>query len=135
MAKQITLRMLREREACDKQVELFRSLFGDAAQVTEDAAVAVADRFNWDWAASNFLTAPALAEYDRVGAAARAEYVRVRAPALAEYDRVTEAAVAEYVRVTAPARAEYDRVTEAAWTEYERMKARTFARLYRGQEG
>jgi len=113
MAKQITLRMLREREACDKQVELFRSLFGDAAQVTEDAAVAVADRFNWDWAASNFLTAAALTEYDRVGAAARAEYDRVRAPALAEYDRVGAAARAEFYRVT----------------------ARTFARLYRGQEG
>ena len=112
MATQITLRMLREREACDKQVELFRSLFGDAVEVTEDAAVAVADRFDWDWAARHFLKAPAGAEYDRVTAAAGAEYDRVRAPAWAEYDRVR-----------APALAEYDRVM-----------ARTFARLYRGQE-
>jgi len=43
----------------------------------------------------------------------------VTAPALAEYERV--AAWAEYERRTAPALAEYERV--AAWAEYERVRA------------
>jgi cell division septum initiation protein DivIVA len=47
------------------------------------------------------VTAPALAEYERVQAHAGAEYERVKAPALAEYERVQAHAGAEYERVKA----------------------------------
>ncbi len=61
------------------------------------------------WAEYARATAPALDEYERVAASALDEYVRVRAPNLAEYERVKASALDEYVCVTAAAWAEYAR--------------------------
>jgi cell division septum initiation protein DivIVA len=106
--------------ACADQVALFRETFGARVAVTVPAMEAVANLFDWEWAAQHLLSA-----------AARAEYARARAPAWAEYERVTAAALAEYERVTAAAWAEYERVRAAAWAEYERVvRARTFGKLY-----
>lgn len=86
------------RRACKAQREIVCREWPDGIPVTEDSALrAVARRLDIDWAASELLTASALAEYERA-----------MAPALAEYERV--AAPAEYERVAAPALAEYDRV-------------------------
>jgi len=74
------------------------------------------------------LCAPAYAEYEKVHAAASAEYVQVRDAAWAEYEKVhaaasaeyvqvCTAAYAEYVQVRAPARAEFEKVSDAAWAE------------------
>jgi len=105
--------------ACDEQIRTFRERFGNWVRVTPERCAAYATVFHWAWAARNLLSAPALAEYERV-----------RAPAWAEYERVTAAARAEYERVMAPAGAEYERVTTAAWAEYERARARTFGVAY-----
>ena len=79
----ITLAHLKSSGACSDQVELFQKLFGAEAEITVVGCLAVADKFDWDWAAEKFLTAPALAEYERVTAPAWAEYQRVRATAWA----------------------------------------------------
>ena len=115
----LTLQQLIDAKSCTQQVDLFRSLFGDSVEVTEESCVAVFDKFDWNFAARNFLTPAALAEYERVRAAAWDECVRVTAPAWAEC-----------VRGTAPARAEYDRVAAPAWVEYYRVTAAAFGRLY-----
>jgi hypothetical protein len=68
-----------------------------------------------DDALLRLLTAPALAEYEKVTAPALAEYEKVTAPAWAEYEKVTAPALAEYEKVTAAALAEYEKVRAAAW--------------------
>jgi len=115
MGKILKLQQLIDADACSKQVELFRSTFGDQVEVTVELALSVFDKFDWDFAARKFLSAPALAEYEKVRAAALAEYYKVMAAALAEYDKVRAAALAEYDKVRAAALAEYDKVRAAAW--------------------
>ena len=125
----ITTRMLKSKSACASQVALFEDLFPDGGEVTEAACVAVFDKFNWDWAARNLLSAPAYAEYERVTAPAYAEYQRVRASTYAEYERVRAPAYAEYQRVSASAAAECERVRAPAAAEYKRVTASAFGRL------
>lgn len=97
----VTTEMLRAKNACDEQVELFDSLTGGSVDVTETWCLEHYDKFQWRWAAENLLPVPALAEYRRVIAPAWVEYERVTAPALAEYERVIAPAWAEYRRATA----------------------------------
>lgn len=117
--------------ACSDQVRLFRRLYPDGVDISVEACLAVADQFDWEWAAEYLLSQPARAEYDRAQQAAWAAYQRARHAAWwAEYEKP---AFAEYKRVERPARAEqaalaeYQRVRRAAWAEYERGCARGFA--------
>jgi hypothetical protein len=116
--------------ACSYQVKRFRKTFGESVRVTEKLCLSASDKFDWTWAASHLLSAPALAEYKRAMAPARAECERVMAPARAEYERVMALTWAEYERVRAPAYAEYERVMALAWAEYKRVIALAFARGY-----
>jgi cell division septum initiation protein DivIVA len=118
-SRTLTLATLKKKDACTDQLALFRKMFGESVEITEALCAEHAGMFSWNWAANHLLTAPALAEYERVKAQAWAEYERVTAPALAEYQRVTAPALAEYQRVRAP-----------AWAEYERVKAQAWARAY-----
>ena len=123
----ITYEQLESLDACEDQLNLFQSLFGEEVEVTRELVITHADKFDWDWAAGNLLPRKKQAEYERVNAPAWAEYERVRAPAWAEYKRVTAQALAEYKRVTAQALAEYKRVTAQALAEYRIKCAPTFA--------
>ena len=125
----LTLRQLLDAEACAPQVVLFRSLFGDAVDVTAEECVAVSDKFHWDFAANQFLTYAELAEYDRVRAPALAEYESFSAAAWAEYQCVRAAARDEPERVTA-ALNEYWRAEAPEWDKLQRVLAAAFGRLY-----
>ena len=103
----ITYEQLESLDACEDQLNLFQSLFGEEVEVTRELVITHADKFDWDGAAGNLLPRKKQAEYERVRAPAWAEYKRVTAQALAEYKRVTAQALAEYKRVTAQALAEY----------------------------
>lgn len=59
----ITVDQLRKAKACTPQVALFRKLFGDSVDVTVEAAIAVADTFDFSWAARNLLSPSALQAY------------------------------------------------------------------------
>src|ERR1700691_1354896 len=114
--KTISAAQLVRAGACKSQVTLFRSIFGPRpVAVTVKLARAHADKFSWNWASQNLLTASASAEYDRACASALAEYNRVRASASAEYDRACASAWADYTRACASASAEYDRACASAW--------------------
>jgi hypothetical protein len=54
--KTITLQTLKDKGACADQVALFAKRFGEQAEVTGSACIAVAPLFNWDWAAQNMLS-------------------------------------------------------------------------------
>ena len=123
----ITYEQLESLDACEDQLNLFQSLFGEEVEVTRELVITHADKFDWDWAAEKLLPRKKSAEYERVRAPAWAEYERVRAPAWAEYERVRAPAWAEYKRVTAQALAEYKRVTAQALAEYKRVTAQALA--------
>ena len=97
----ITKRLLQSKGACASQVALFAETFPHGTEITEAVCLAVADKFDWDWAAQNLLSPESYAEYQRVCAPADAEHQRVCAPAYAEYRRVRAPADAEYQRVRA----------------------------------
>lgn len=91
----VTVRMLKAKGACSNQVELFKSLFPNGVEVTEEVCVANADNFDWNWAANNLLTPLQLAKYQRIEAPARADFKRITASARAEYKRITASAFAK----------------------------------------
>lgn len=88
----LTAQMLRDKNACQEQVEKFQQLYPDGVEVTKAACVAVADVFDWKWAARNFLSDAARQEHDRIKNAAWQELNLVTAAARQEYDRVEAAA-------------------------------------------
>jgi len=99
----ITAELLRTHGACEKQAATFERHWPNG--VTPNVrTLAKARRLGLDveWCEC-LLSAPALAEYQKVTAPAWAEYQKVRDAALAEYQKVTAAAWAEYQKVTAPA--------------------------------
>ena len=103
----ITLAQLKAKNACSDQVTEFERRFGESVEISEAACLAVADAFDWDWAARNLLSAPLDAEYERQ-----------RAPLYAEYGRHCARLDAEYGRHCAPLDA-----------EYKRQRAQLFGRL------
>ena len=94
-------RTLLEAGACGRALALFRDLGPEGkAEVSVDSCVAVSDKFDWDWAASNLLPAAAQDEYKRARAAALTEhptlmYGGADAAALIEYNRAKAAAWAQ----------------------------------------
>ena len=120
----LTAEMLREKKACENQVQVFVGEWPDGVEITEAVVLRAYELgLDIDWFVETFLTALALAEYHKAAAPAWAEYEKVTAPAWAEYDKVTAPAVAEYDKMRASAWAEYQKVTAAAWAEYQKVTA------------
>ena len=67
----VSANLLVEKCACAEQVKQFRALFGSRlVTVTRRLCVSHAHTFNWDWAASNLLSAPAWKAYNEANAPA-----------------------------------------------------------------
>ena len=83
--KYITLEQIKAHQPCAVQFRVARRLFGKRTRiaVTVEAAVAVADKFDFHWLAEKLLAPAAWAKYERVRAAALAEYQRATAAAFA----------------------------------------------------
>lgn len=108
----ITADMLRELKACAEGIREFEEHFPNGVTFRDktDAirrCVAVADVFDWGWAAENLLSRPARAAYNEATAPARAAYIEVEAPAHAAYIEVEAPALAAYYEAIAPAQAAY----------------------------
>jgi hypothetical protein len=97
--------MLKSKNACAEEVELFKQMFGDSVAITPELCVSVADKFDFMWAARHLLSL-----------AAWADYRRVTAPALADLLRGSSA------------------IDERAWADYRRVTARTFGELFCKEE-
>lgn len=52
----ITVKMLRELRACQKQIDTFVEIFGESAPMDVQVAVDNADKFDWKWIAVRTLT-------------------------------------------------------------------------------
>ena len=102
----ITAEFLESKNTCGRQIDLFRAMFGESVDITPELCRAMADKFDWDWAAEFLLNAPAWAEYKRLNA-----------PAWAEYERLNALTWVEYERLNAPAWAEYERLNALAWAD------------------
>ena len=102
-SRPLLLSTLVANDACRAQTDLFRQLFGESVEITEELCASVADKFDWRWAGRYLLSPVAAADYERVRAHASAEYERVRATAGAEYERAEAPALAEYKRVRSAA--------------------------------
>ena len=79
----ITAQMLRDKDACESQVAIFRAQWPDGVKVGIRAAnKAVKLGLDLDWFIGSFLGAVARAEYEKAIAPAWAEYEKARASAL-----------------------------------------------------
>ncbi len=117
----ITLELLKSKDACTSQLDLFQTHFGDGpVPLTEEVFTKFASVFDINWAARNLLHVKDLIEYSEISAPAYVEYNKVCAPAYAEYEKIYASVWAEYEKVCASARAEYQKVC-----------ALTFLRLYK----
>ncbi|MDE2096596.1 MAG: hypothetical protein KGL39_05060 [Patescibacteria group bacterium] len=81
----VTLIMLKRAKACKSQRDRFAELFPKGVDVTEAACVAVAQEFDWGWAARCLLPAPLDADYEAKLAPLYADYAAKRAPLYADY--------------------------------------------------
>ena len=116
-----TIKLSQLGEACYWQRTLFKEKFGDEVKVSVALARRVAKDFDWDWAADHLLSAPALAEYNKVRDLAWAEYKKVRDLAWADYNKVRDLARADYNKVRDLARADYQKVRDLAWADYKKV--------------
>ena len=79
----LTAEMLREKKACENQVQVFVGEWPDGVEITEAVVLRAYELgLDIDWFVETFLTALALAEYHKAAALAWAEYQKVTAPAL-----------------------------------------------------
>ena len=83
MAK-ITYQQLQDLNACSKQLQLFKELFGDSVELTESVVLEHGHKFDIEWFAFKILL---LAEYNKQVAPLWAEYNKQVAPLWAEYDK------------------------------------------------
>ena len=91
----VTLAQLRKLKACAPQLELFQRQFGTEVAVTRELCLEYASSFDWDWAATRLLSAPAQCAYDEAMAAAGRAYDEAMAPARCAYDEALAVAFAD----------------------------------------
>ncbi len=121
MPETITLEWLAEQYACEDQIEIFKKVFGDSAELNETNAVkALEAELDLDWLARHILTTTALEEFERIQAIAEDEYERILAIAEDEYERIRATSWDEYER-SGHSEAEYDRIKDPAWAEFSRV--------------
>lgn len=126
----ITEEWLKSIGACARQIALFKALFPNGYEITEDKqqfiddAAKFANHFDFDWLARGVLIRSDLrGEYELAVAPARAEYQRATEPAFAEYERDVASAWAEHERARVPVLVEYERARNEAWAKYGRVTA------------
>ena len=143
----LTVELLKKREACREQVDLFAATFPDGVEITEAVCLSVADMFDFEWAAARLFTAGAWANYLAGRARIQEEYRAKRASIQAEYGAKLAASLEDYlsgrVRILeecrtecTPIRAEYQRQRAAAiWAEHKNQLAALFGRIASTMEG
>ena len=134
----ITLKLLRSKEACSKQVILFKKYFGaKPVPLNKRIFTKFVSKFDLDWAADHLLDSTDSVEYDTVVlGAALAEYDKVCDACYAKLEKLTNLAYAKYnkindtihaecknVKETALTRTKFNKVRNTAYAEYTKVKA------------
>ena len=103
--------------ACGKQVNLFRSTFGDSIEVTSDLCKKYAQTFGFYWAASYLLDAAGRKLFIETNASALKLFIETCAPEEKFYE---EGYISE--EICASASKFYDEIWSLIWKHYEKIK-------------
>ena len=122
-----------DRRACNDQILLFRKLFPDGAPMTVETAVSVAERFDWVWAATNLLSTSGRKAYEEAEAPLLKAYREAKAPFLKAYEEAVATLWKAYEEAKAPLWKAYEEAEAPFLKAYEEAKARTFAKIFIGE--
>lgn len=145
MYQPITYSLLIEKNACTKQLALFKKHFGkvNAISLTSEIVDKFSNLFDIAWAAHNLLTKEDCEEYSKVSGNSWEEYYRMKDNARNEFNKVWNTAWAEYRKaitpatwtefnkVTASAGAEYEKATTTAREKYTKLETLAFVKIYK----
>ena len=115
----LTVQTLIEAKACVEQVGLFKKLFPYGAEISEEVAISVAIKFDWEWAANNLLS-----ESGRVA------YREAQAPLWKAYEEAQAPLWKTYSEAQAPLWKAYREAEASLWKTYSEAQAQIFAKLY-----
>lgn len=121
MARAITPEMLRN--ACRDQRDEFARRFSVGVKLNSEAeavelARSVANVFDWEWAAEQFLSRPAREAYEAARRSAWEAYMAVERPAWEAYEAATRPAREAYEAKSRPAWEAYLAAERLAWEAY-----------------
>ena len=104
----VTAELLRAKDACEDQVDLFESLFPAGVEITHELCVKYAGDFDWNWATNNLLPIRVLADYDAKNAMVWADYEAKHVALWADYDAKYAAIWKDYDAKHDALRADYE---------------------------
>jgi hypothetical protein len=135
----ITLKQLKDLDACEEQLELFEDTFGEEVSFKTEAqavniAVKMALKFDFEWASGNLLKgdyrkaydeaeAPLLKAYEEAEAPLLKAYKEARAPLWKAYDEAEAPLWKAYKEARAPLRKAYDEARAPLWKAYKEAEA------------
>jgi hypothetical protein len=114
----ITKELLKEKEACSAQQELFESTFPEGVEVTAEVCAQYAQVFAWEWAAENLLSESLWKAYEEV-----------ERPLWAAYEEAERLLWAAYEEAERPLWAAYEEAERLLSAAYQEAAARLFAEL------
>ncbi len=91
----ITYELLSTKGACSSQLKLFKELFPEGAPMTVEAAVSVASKFDFDWAAKKLLSKGGYKAYEEAKVLLWKAYEEAKAPLLKAYEEAEAKLFAE----------------------------------------
>ena len=128
----ITLKQLRDADACPGQLKLFEARYGARVRVTRETCIAAATDFDLNWAVDHLLSPGAQRAYYEATATARRAYGEAIAPAARAYGEAIATAGRAYDEATATAERAYDEAIAPAQRAYDEAQAVAFADAYNG---
>ena len=128
----ITLSLLESKGACEDQVRLFRTHFGEGPAPLDDAtAIRMASVFDSDWAARNLLSVEGVEAYEEAEAPLRKTYKEAEAPLWNTYEDAEAPLWKTYLEATAPLLKAYEDARAPLLKAYEEAKALAFVAISR----
>ena len=122
----ITLKQLKKLGACADQTKLFKEIFGDSVEITEDVIREHGAKFDVNWLAGHVLSPTHLAAYQAKLAPLWADYQAKCAPLDDEYKAKCAPLLADYQAKCAPLWAGYLAKRDLLWADYEAKRALLF---------
>jgi hypothetical protein len=125
----ITLKQLKNLDACEDQLKLFEEVFGESVSFKTKAqaikvAVKVAQKFDFEgWASANLLKG-----------GYRKAYWEAEAPLLKAYEEAVAPLWEAYQEAKAPLLKAYNEAVAPLWEAYQEALAKEFAKCYFDQE-
>jgi hypothetical protein len=98
----ITLKWLKEQDACQLQVSLFKERFGDSVEVTRELMIDQASDLKLSWLATKILTSAKLSDYEELHTTILAELEEALDLIFTVYQKARTTLLADYEKAIAP---------------------------------